>query len=314
MFPGIFGSNSTSSAGVVVTAELYGPASDEILQRVSTSVTADADGAWQLALLPMAHGTGYTLRIAARSGACAALAMQAWNTSNAQPVTGGALPADSLVAGSGGGCEPGPGSIKALTDVAFGEVWLCAGQSNIAMSLNAVFGGQEAAREAIAAGAATAANGTLNDLSFRDIRVATVGLGVSTSPATDAPLGTYAAPAEKGGGPWARAGDAGALIPLRLPAAADSFGYFSAVCYFFAVQLHDGLRSSSPSSAVASSRSAAVINQASISVPVGVITAAWGGQPVEAFMSPEVSFGCLGERFKGWRVWGLGCGFWGKGR
>ena len=65
-----------------------------------------------------------------------------------------------------------------------------------------------------------------------------------------------------------------------------SHGYFAATCYFFALQLHDGLRDSGASRQPSGSVRQHQIYSSS-PVPIGVLTVAWSGNPIEAFMSPE---------------------------
>lgn len=121
--------------------------------------------------------------------------------------------------------DAGPAGRRRVGDVLIGEVWLCSGQSNMEWRLNQGVIGADAAPKA-------------PDLArVRVFEVANT---------------TAAAPAEDVDGSWV----AGA--PETVPK-------FSAVAYFFARALREGLGD----------------------VPVGLVDATWGGTPAEAWTSAE---------------------------
>ena len=153
-----------------------------------------------------------------------------------------------------------PTTTVTIHDVAFGEVWLCSGQSNMQFTVAGSFNGSA---EIAAAG------------DYPLIRLATVALTSSSSPQADVRPATDGSGASGGSayrdGAWApsspeafdpaRAGDP------RKPYGGDgAFGWFSATCYFFGRELHRRLGGG---------------------VPVGLVDADWGGQRVECFSSPE---------------------------
>jgi len=116
-----------------------------------------------------------------------------------------------------------------VKDIMIGEVWLCAGQSNMGWWVSQSENADEEIRNA----------------KYPEIRVFTEGWRASFSPQKDAR-----------GGCW-------------LQCSPENAGIFSAVGYFFARELHKKL-----------------------GVPVGIICAAWGGTPIEAWMSSGALASC----------------------
>jgi sialate O-acetylesterase len=124
-----------------------------------------------------------------------------------------------------------------LEDIAFGDVYLCSGQSNMEMSLSAVW---------------NASTEIDDSIHYPHLRLATVALATSDTPQWDVPSATHSYS-------WARSSPS-AITPNQGP-----FSWFSAVCYFMGRSLYthfDG------------------------QVPIGLVAASWGGQPVEVFSSP----------------------------
>lgn len=111
-----------------------------------------------------------------------------------------------------------------LTDIAFGDVYLCSGQSNMQFSVNTAFN----ASAEIAASSA-----------FGDIRLATVKLTVSDTPQYDvASAANYS---------WARASPA-AFVPVG----GHTFSWFSATCWFAGRDVYTALGGKVPIGLVAS--------------------------------------------------------------
>ena len=119
------------------------------------------------------------------------------------------------VAGSGHTIEihDGTSSIT-LADVAFGDVWLCSGQSNMEFSVNTAF---------------NASAELADSASYPDLRLATVKKAVAPTPLPD--IGS------KSNYSWARSGP-DAMVGVGGP----TFSWFSATCYFFGRDLHKALQ------------------------------------------------------------------------
>jgi sialate O-acetylesterase len=135
------------------------------------------------------------------------------------------------------------GSTASLSDVLFGDVFLCGGQSNMQFSVVDTWNAT--------AEIAAAAN-------YPDIRIFTVG----TATTSVTPLQDLATVLQN----WSVASPASVGGP--------SFGYFSAVCWFFGRDTHDALGGK---------------------VPVGLVSDNWGGTPVSAWMSNSSLQECLPE-------------------
>lgn len=110
------------------------------------------------------------------------------------------------------------GEARVLSDVVFGDVFICGGQSNMEFSLG---GNENAAAYAKEA----------NSARYHNVRLFTVGQGTRSSQ----PLKDLATVEQK----WARASS-------KSLSDGSPFTYFSAVCWFFGKGVHDGLGGSVP--------------------------------------------------------------------
>ena len=200
-----------------------------VLATARTSAAAGT-GEWIVRLPPQpaSHGP-FTLRILARSGDDAA---------------GSSTSIESIT----------------VTDLAFGDVWLCAGQSNMQFTVAASF---DAATH-------IAESATVGD----GIRIATVAMTAADVERDDVASAAATDPAYAKNGQrsaWAKAFP-DAFNPPVAPDPSQPYGgwgdmgWFSAACWFHGLELY-----------VRSNRT----------VPVGLISAAWGGQAIEPFSSRE---------------------------
>jgi sialate O-acetylesterase len=139
-------------------------------------------------------------------------------------------------AGAGHAIEITDGVTKiVLQDIAFGDVYLCSGQSNMEMSVSAVFNAGLEIEDSI---------------HYPDVRLATVNRTIADTPQTNV--------GSKANYIWA---------PSSSEAINGShFGVYSATCYFFGRELYKSFNGT---------------------VPIGLLTSCWGGQPVEVFSSPD---------------------------
>jgi sialate O-acetylesterase len=154
-----------------------------------------------------------------------------------------------------------------LEDVAFGDVYLCSGQSNMQMSVPATFNASAEVRkdrknvhyEMILVQNRLIChfccfllpNKILDSNHYPNLRLATVDLVTADTPQNDAPSkATYT---------WARSS------PMAVNGG-NGFAYYSATCYYFGRELHQAMQGK---------------------VPIGLVTACWGGQTVETFSSPD---------------------------
>ncbi|XP_030831013.1 sialate O-acetylesterase [Strongylocentrotus purpuratus] len=126
-----------------------------------------------------------------------------------------------------------------LEDVLFGDVWVCSGQSNMAFDVKQAFNGSVSMEQSY---------------QYTDIRVLSVFQNDSAVPYYDIP-GLYK--------PWARPD------PDVLGKGAPGFLYFSALCWFYGVNLYNHLK-----------------------YPIGLVSSNWGGTPVEDWSSPDVLAKC----------------------
>jgi len=131
------------------------------------SANAQADGAWQVALDPMAAGGPYTIIVSGPAG---------------ESVT--------------------------LTDILFGDLWLCGGQSNMQFTVHSAFNSTEEIAKAA---------------SYPNIRLFTVGQGN----VSDAPLNNLASIEQN----W--------NLASAQSVGAGDWSFFSAVCWFFGRDLYD---------------------------------------------------------------------------
>ncbi|KFU85523.1 Sialate O-acetylesterase, partial [Chaetura pelagica] len=124
-----------------------------------------------------------------------------------------------------------------LRDIYFGDVWLCSGQSNMAMTvLQIVNYSQELAAAA----------------HYPHVRLFTAAPARSDQELEDL---------ERIDLPWS--------IPTAENLGRGNFSYFSAVCWLLGRYLHEAL-----------------------GYPVGLVEAAWGGTPIEAWSSPRALRAC----------------------
>ena len=120
---------------------------------------------------------------------------------------------------------------RVLVNVAFGDVYLCSGQSNMEFSTNHAFNASAEIKDAAR---------------YPGLRMFSAAHAVANTPQTDVPdktggAGVYAA------SPWA-VSSPGAFAPVG----EKDFSYFSAVCYFFGRDVYTQLGASVPIGLVAS--------------------------------------------------------------
>ncbi|XP_076077111.1 sialate O-acetylesterase-like [Mytilus galloprovincialis] len=113
-----------------------------------------------------------------------------------------------------------------LSDVLFGDVWICSGQSNMVFIMRHLFNATEEIADAV---------------NYPDIRIFTVGMEFSSVPLSDlrSVMETWSLPNKETVG-----GD----------------GFFSAVCFLYGKRLYNKLK-----------------------YPIGLVTSAWGGTPIETW-------------------------------
>ncbi len=147
------------------------------------------------------------------------------------------------------------GRTQILTNIAFGDVVLCSGQSNMGFSANLEFNASaEIADSANYPGlrfwtsAQVAGNTPQTDL--KNIQM------VSTDPEL---VGVYASSS------WAVSKPA-AFVPPPVAGEKAAFTWPSAICYFYGRNIYKGLGGK---------------------VPIGLVAADWGGEPIEPFMSAD---------------------------
>ena len=124
-----------------------------------------------------------------------------------------------------------------LYDVMFGDVWICSGQSNMEYSVIGTDNG------------AKAINGSAN---YDNIRLFTAENDCQTTPQMEL---------KKIRLPWSR--------PSPKTVGGPIWKYFSAVCWYYGVQLYEELK-----------------------YPIGLIATSWGATPVEAWSSPDALAAC----------------------
>ncbi|XP_028391993.1 sialate O-acetylesterase-like [Dendronephthya gigantea] len=124
-----------------------------------------------------------------------------------------------------------------LTDVMFGDVWMCSGQSNMEFTVVMSDNGAKAINESA---------------DYPDIRLFTAELDCESTPQLEL---------KKVRLPWSRASPETVGGP--------AWQYFSAVCWYYGVQLYKEL-----------------------GYPIGLVASTWGGTPVEAWSSPDALASC----------------------
>eukprot|EP01048_Picozoa_sp_COSAG05_P004522 COSAG05_NODE_247_length_12967_cov_6.810538_9_plen_452_part_00 len=147
------------------------------------------------------------------------------------------------------------GRTQVLKNIAFGDVVLCSGQSNMGFSANLEFNASAEIADSVNypglrfwTSAQVAGNTPQTDL--KNIQMA------STDPAL---VGVYASSA------WAISKPA-AFVPPPAMGEKATFTWPSAVCYFYGRNIYKALGGK---------------------VPIGLVAADWGGEPIEPFMSAD---------------------------
>ncbi|XP_046862151.1 sialate O-acetylesterase-like [Xenia sp. Carnegie-2017] len=131
------------------------------------------------------------------------------------------------------------GSFKKITldDVLFGDVWICSGQSNMQYTLDISENGSQAINESI---------------NYPNIRIFSVGLDCSMIPLNEVSRVEL---------PWS--------IPSTETLNGTTWVYFSALCWYYGVQLYKTLN-----------------------YPIGLIGSSFGGSPIESWSSPDALAQC----------------------
>ena len=143
------------------------------------------------------------------------------------------------------------GGKQTLTDVAFGDVYLCSGQSNMEFSVNLAFN----------ASAEIADSARYPGLRF--FTGAEVG---AAAPATKLPDAQSKFANQTMIGPYAESSWAVSGPAAFVPAGGPTFTWPSAACYFFGRDVYAGLGGK---------------------VPIGLVASDWGGEPIQPFMSAD---------------------------
>jgi sialate O-acetylesterase len=139
-----------------------------------------------------------------------------------------------------------------LQNVAFGDVFLCSGQSNMQMGVNAAF---------------NASDELADSANYPHLRLATVALVAADTPQSRAASAANYVWAVSGPNAFAPVADKCKRVCTCGPDDTSSaFSWFSATCYFFGRDLYKSLGQK---------------------VPIGLVASSWGGQTVETFSSPD---------------------------
>lgn len=169
---------------------------------------------------------------AAAAAAGAAGAASSWSTTAAQNGSWSiAMDPQPVSTGAAIEVRTSSGRSQVITNIAFGDVYLCSGQSNMEFSTNRAF---NASAEIAAAGM------------YPNIRMFTVAHAVANSPQPDV--------ADKTGGTGVYLNSSWAVSsPAAFaPVSSQGFNWFSAVCYFFGRDVYTSLNGTVPIGLVAS--------------------------------------------------------------
>ena len=147
------------------------------------------------------------------------------------------------------------GRTQVLNNIAFGDVVLCSGQSNMGFSANLEFNASAEIADSVnypglRFWTSAQVGGSTPQTDLKNIQM------VSTDPAL---VGVYASSA------WAVSKPA-AFVPPPAAGTRAVFTWPSAMCYFYGRNIYKGLGGK---------------------VPIGLVAADWGGQPIEPFMSAD---------------------------
>ena len=249
---GYIGTNATApgSAKVTVTVASSSSASSAASASSSpSSYTVDAavdasKGTWKAFLKPTAAGGDYKITVAC----------------------------------SGGGCT---GAAQTLSGVTFGDVWYCAGQSNMALPMQYTY-----ARNATIA--------KIQGGKLGDIRI----FGIKGNMNADQPWITLR-DALKGNGdkPNGDGDDDGddASTPASMPAYGSvPLDKFSSTCFYFGEALSEGLAAAAAATAAAAAPGSAANGVGGTPAPIGLIHTAWGGSMIEEWLTNEEIAACKG--------------------
>ena len=208
---------SGSSAGAKVSVTVAPASADTVADSYTVSGTVTADGQWKAYLKPTAAGGSYTITAKCDSG-----------------------------------CT---GSVT-LSDVTFGDVWYCFGQSNMALPFQFSY----------------ARNATIQKI--RAGKVSHISItGLKGNMNTDQP--------------WITLLDAvGGAKNSTMPNYGDiPLDHFSSTCYYFGEGLVEGL---------AAKDGTDVAELAAAPVPIGLIHTAWGGSMIEQWLTDDAIAECKG--------------------
>jgi hypothetical protein len=226
-----------------VAVELVDERRGAVLSRTAAAVDAAA-GTWRAELPPSAPegGGSFTLRL----------------------VSGGSTDEAGMEHYWRGGAEAPERGAAPLERVTFGDVWFCAGQSNMALELQYTFGGAEAEAEL--------RRGALDGR----LRVLDYGRMDSVELASDTPQ-------------WVRAPSSPARVWRNASALAASVeaAHFAGTCFYFGLRLSQRLAELGSSSSSSSSSSSPPPPP-----PLGMVHCAIGGSEIEAWMSNATTATC----------------------
>jgi hypothetical protein len=180
---------------------------------------------------------------------------------------------------AGGGCS---GSAS-LADVAFGDVWYCAGQSNMALPLQYSYARNTTLRE-IQQGAYGAAGA--------GIRVT----GLKGNMNADQPWITVGDAAMAATAPGSGSGSSSDDLPGY---GAIPLDHFSSTCLYFGTSLYQGLQKQQQQQQQQQQQggtagAAPAAAAAAAAVPIGLVHTAWGGSMIEEWLTNDAVAACAG--------------------